>query len=145
MTVKIRMGEIIRSLNLIANHNPNTSIGKNAHQTTISEGWIEGYCYARQSRDPHVLEDLVRAQVNDYRRRCPENRIHQLHRQHIAADHSIDRTHQVDHAPAGRCAASKLMSDGPRRYNKVSRAFMLPPNCYKSSGKSSRVFRSIRN
>ena len=32
MTVKIRMGEIIRKRYLMANHNPRTSMGKEAHQ-----------------------------------------------------------------------------------------------------------------
>src|SRR6476619_5264822 len=36
MTVKIRIGEIIRSRYLIANQRPRTSRGKEAHQITIS-------------------------------------------------------------------------------------------------------------
>src|SRR3546814_687604 len=36
MTVKIKMGEIMRNRYRIANHNPTTSNGKEAHQITIS-------------------------------------------------------------------------------------------------------------
>ena len=64
-------------------------------------------CYAQ------ILEDVVRAQKYYYCGGGSEDRVQELHGQHVAPDDRVDTGYEVDHSPAGTLAGfHKLICDG---------------------------------